>query len=122
MNMKLWGVLVSVLALSGMGQAAEKKGPTSQAQAFLDHADDLGLTSEQKAKLEEIAKVPSAMSVLTPEQRKKVKEIMAAGKGAAPVTEKKSKTDEAKPSDVKKTDDKKPDESKPDEKKPDATK
>ena len=129
MNMKLCGILACVVALAGVGsvRAADGKRPgaVNLAQLYLDHADDLGLTAEQKAKLEEMAKAPTPQSVLTPEQRKKVRELLTkavasklAKKDDAPPAADDKKTD-AKPADDKKTDEKKPDDKKPDEKKPD---
>jgi len=46
-------------------------------QILLDHADELGLTADQKAKLQDMAKGP--MSVLTEEQKTKAKDLMPKG-------------------------------------------
>src|ERR1700748_3892158 len=78
MNVKLICGFFCVLALACVSNLraadAGKRGP-NMAQMLLDHADDLGLTADQKTKLEEMAKAPTPLSVLTDEQRKKVREI-----------------------------------------------
>src|SRR2546423_1001315 len=62
---------------AGQGQRRQQGGaPTNQAKIMLQHADELALTADQKAKLEEFAKGP--MSVLTDEQKTKAREIIRA--------------------------------------------
>jgi hypothetical protein len=90
-------------------------GPAGQAKLLLEHADDLGLTPEQKTKLEDISKGP--MNVLTADQKKKAREFMPK---AAPKAKKTEADDAAKKTEA----EKKPDaDAKPDaEKKPDTEK
>ncbi|HLX63973.1 MAG TPA: hypothetical protein VKX17_22060 [Planctomycetota bacterium] len=120
-------VLVSMLtAFSGIRAAdgdtptpPRRQGGNNQAQTILDHADELGLTAEQKTKLEEFKKGP--MSVLTDDQKTKARAFLPQRPGAGNrnrpnAADAKPSTDEKKPADAK------PDEKKPDEKKPDEAK
>ncbi len=96
MNGKLICGLFCVLALacvSNVRAADAGKRGVNMAQMLLDHADDLGLTADQKTKLEEMAKAPTPLSVLTDEQRKKVREIQQAARGANASPRKEAKTE-----------------------------
>ncbi len=115
-------LMLAVTMCAGLRAADGEKpkgggAPGRQIQALLDHADDLGLTAEQKSKLQEMAKGP--MSVLTDEQKTKAKDILhKATEGG----EKKMKKEKGDGADAKKPEDKKPDETKPGEKKADDAK
>lgn len=111
--------LAMVLTAFGGIRAAEGDAPrrpgagagaNNQANILLQHADELGLTADQKAKLEEFKK--GAMSVLTDEQKKKAQEFLPARRaGAAGRAAATPKPDEKKP------EEKKPEEPKAEEKK-----
>src|ERR1043165_483361 len=112
--------LAAVVTAFGSIRAAEGDTPprrpgaggNNQANLLLQHADELGLTAEQKTKLQEFAKGP--MSVLTDEQKTKARELLPqrrAGAGGA----NRPNANAPKPEE-KKTEDKKPDEKKPEEK------
>ena len=71
-------------ARAGEADGAGKKrqgGPAGMANLLLQHADELGLTADQKTKLEDMAKGP--MSLLTDDQKKKAKELVAAARPGA---------------------------------------
>lgn len=104
------GIIAALTMFTG-ARAADGGGPMRGggggrlAQTLLDHADDLGLTAEQKAKLQDMAKGP--MSVLTDEQKTKAKDLMP--KRGGPDGERKPK---AEGDTAKKPDEKKPEETK----------
>jgi hypothetical protein len=88
--LNILAVGLAVLAFESMsaeGDAPPRRprqpgGLTNQASTILKHADELGLTAEQKGKLEIIAK--GAMSVLNEDQKKKATEIILAEKPEQP--------------------------------------
>ena len=113
MAVKLFYTLLLVLALGTVssvraadGEKPKGGGPGRIPQLLLDHADELGLTADQKAKLQDMAKGP--MSVLTDEQKTKAKDLLPKGPGG----DKKGKKDA--PADAPKTPEDKPAEKKPD--------
>ena len=118
------GLMCAVLACAGVRAAdgdKAKGGPGGrQVQILLDHADDLGLTAEQKAKLAEFAKGP--LSVLTDEQKTKAREYMKAGNAAAGEKGERKAKKEAAAAEAKKPEEKKTEEKKPEEKKADEVK
>ena len=107
---------VVLTAFSGV-RAAEGDAPprrpslNNQAQTILDHADELGLTAEQKTKLAEFVKGP--LSVLTDDQKTKARAFLPQ-RGAG---NRRPAATDTKPADPK-PDDKKPADAKPDDKKP----
>jgi hypothetical protein len=115
MPVKIFYTLMLVLALA-LGTFASiraadgekpRGGPGRMPQLLLDHADELGLTADQKAKLQDMAKGP--MSVLTDEQKTKAKDLLPKGPGG----DKKGKKD-APAGDAPKKPEDKPAEKKPD--------
>lgn len=108
--------VVTGFAGAGEGdQPRRAQGGNNQANVILQHADELGLTAEQKTKLQEIAKGP--MSVLTDEQKTKAREFIQAarpaGAGAGNGQRRRPNADAAPA----KPEEKKPEEKKPEEKK-----
>lgn len=91
MHKRVFHILALSLALcvfgslcAGEADGAGKKrqgGPAGMANLLLQHADELGLTADQKAKLEDMAKGP--MSLLTDDQKKKAKDIVTAARPGA---------------------------------------
>ena len=72
----------SLCAADAEGNGKKRPGgPAGQAAVLLQHADELGLTADQKAKLEEMAKGP--FSILTEDQKKKAKDIITAARPGA---------------------------------------
>jgi hypothetical protein len=100
-------VLVIGAAQAGEADGAKKRptGPAGQAQILLKHADELALTAEQKAKLEDMAKGP--MSVLTDDQKTKARAIILASRPEIPGA-RKPDAPAAKPAEGDKKEDKKP--------------
>ncbi len=84
MPVKLFYTLALVMALGSFVnvRAAEGDKPKGGGggkiiQMILDKGDELGLTADQKSKLQEMAKGP--MSILTDEQKKKVQDMLPKG-------------------------------------------
>lgn len=117
MNFKIFALIVAVTVVGSLSAAEGDEGkrrapgtPGGMAGIFLKNADALGLSAEQKAKLEEMAKGP--MAVLTDEQKIKARELVQATR--VPPGDGQGRPMRKKEGDA----EKKPDEKKPDEKKP----
>lgn len=110
-------VILAVLAFQSLSAEGDNpprrprqpNSPANQTQILLKHADELGLTADQKAKLEEIAKGP--MAVLTDEQKTKAREIILAERPEQPGARRQRPAADG---------DKKPEDKKPEEKKDEA--
>ncbi|MEI6233356.1 MAG: hypothetical protein WCT04_09900 [Planctomycetota bacterium] len=106
--------LVVVLSAFTSVRAADgdkpKGGGKNLPGMLLEHADELGLTADQKAKLQDMAKGP--MGILTDEQKTKAKELMQKAQGGDGKKGKKEGGGDAKKPEEKKPEDKKPEEKK----------